>query len=364
MCETPIWIRNRRYYDKRRSRNAFRLDDDHRSALALAPYDVARQWLLVPCGRCPDCLRRLRNDWYVRLERELAFCKAFHQQAVFITITISPKCYKDALNDPSSFIRKFNERLRHKLGHSFKHFYLQEFGEHPQTGGVNRLHFHGFMFGVDCSYNAIRDAVSPFGFIWISAATLKRARYVVKYVTKQITAYRPDGSVIPEGLTRKYTRKFVSPHVGDYVGVKPIPSATSWTWSYYDSSTRVTYNYSIPRYYDRYLSEKSKWIRALRSADAYARFSRNNLVKRIVDFLIETTLPKGALSCRDSYNWQNKKALEFSKVRVPDGAFNSLPILSWDILEFWKKSFNLHIPNEYLYKLKHLWQNNLSLVTS
>lgn len=363
MCETPIWIRNRRYYDKRRSRNAFRLDDDHRSALALAPYDVARQWLLVPCGRCPDCLRRLRNDWYVRLERELAYCKDFSRQAIFVTITIAPKYYNDALNDPSSFIRRFNERLRHKLGHSFKHFYLQEFGEHPMTGGPNRLHFHGFMFGINCSYNTIRNAVSKFGFIWIGKASLKRARYVVKYVTKQITAYKPDGSVIPQGLCRKYTRKFVSPNVGNYLGLKPAPSASNWTWSYLDFKTRIAYNYAIPRYYDRYLSESSKWIRALRSADMYARFSCNNLVKRIVGFLIDTTLPKGALSSRDTYKWQNQKALEFAKALTPDGARNSLPILSWDVLDFWEKSFNLRLPNEYLYKLRHLWQNNLSLAT-
>ena len=75
-CSSPIWIRNRRYFDKTNPcRNG---SDVAKSALALRPWDVARQWLMVPCGKCEDCLRRQRNDWFVRLERELARCKAEH----------------------------------------------------------------------------------------------------------------------------------------------------------------------------------------------------------------------------------------------------------------------------------------------
>ena len=115
-CSSPIWIRNRRYFDKK---NPCRSGSDvAKSALALRPWDISRQWLMVPCGKCEDCLRRQRNDWFVRLERELARCKAESQQAIFITITISPKYYDEALRDPSKFIRRWNERLRHKIGHS------------------------------------------------------------------------------------------------------------------------------------------------------------------------------------------------------------------------------------------------------
>ena len=157
-CSSPIWIRNRRYFDKK---NPCRGGSDvAKSALALRPWDVARQWLMVPCGKCEDCLRRQRNDWFVRLERELTRCKADSQQAIFITITIAPKYYNEALLDPSRFIRRFNERLRHKLGHSFKHAFFQEFGTHPEMGNEPRLHFHGFLFGTNVLYNTIRSAVS------------------------------------------------------------------------------------------------------------------------------------------------------------------------------------------------------------
>lgn len=194
-CSSPIWIRNRRYFDKKNPcRNG---SDVAKSALALRPWDVARQWLMVPCGKCEDCLRRQRNNWFVRLERELARCKADSQQAIFITITIAPKYYNEALLDPSKFIRRWNERVRHSLGHSFKHAFFQEFGTHPEIGSEPRLHFHGFLFGTNCLYNDIRKAVGDLGFVWLGVGTHKRARYVVKYVTKQI-------QFNPEDISDKY----------------------------------------------------------------------------------------------------------------------------------------------------------------
>lgn len=340
--------------------------DDHRTALALRPYDVARQWIAVPCGKCEDCLRRLRNDWYVRLERELRYCKDYKKEAIFVTITIAPRHYKKALADPSAFIRKFNERIRHRLGHSFKHAYFQEFGEHPQTGGSNRLHFHGFMFGIDCSYNTIRSAVSDFGFIWIGRATHKRARYVVKYVCKQLDIYDKDGNLIIDPNiddVRKYTRKFISPGVGNYLGNFARPSASVATWSYMDWKTRRPYEYSIPRYYDRYLTEESRLIREVRSADAYSRFSSDPLVKHVVRFFVERTLPANSLARRASYNWMNKKSLEFAKAGENGLAFISPTWLSSDIVDYWKQGFGLEIPPNLLIKHKHLWRNNLLLAT-
>lgn len=122
-CLSPIWIRNRRYFDKK---NPCRDGSDvAKSALALRPWDIARQWLMVPCGKCEECLRCQRNNWFVRLERELARCKAESQQAIFITITIAPKYYEEALRNPSIFIRRWNERVRHRLGHSFKHAFFR-----------------------------------------------------------------------------------------------------------------------------------------------------------------------------------------------------------------------------------------------
>ena len=351
-CKSPIWIRNRRYFRK----DALLSEhvDYCKSSLALAPWDISRQWLMVPCGKCEDCLRRLRNDWFVRIERELARCKVESRQAIFITITINPKHYDKALLNPSDFIRKWNERVRHRIGHSFKHCFFQEFGTHPETGSEPRLHFHGFLFGTDVLYNEIRSAVSDLGYVWLAKASLKRARYCVKYVVKQI-GYSPeqvaghyitvDGKLTPLARVlehRRYTRKFVSAGVGDYLGNRPAPSASMSSWSYSDIKTGVNYNYSIPRYYDRYLQQKDQTIRAVRSADAYSRFSRSALVRCIVDLCVKKFLPSSALSSRETYSWEMKKFREFASAG-PIPAMDPPTWLDRDIIESWYDLYGISL---------------------
>jgi len=352
-CSSPIWIRNRRYFDKK---NPCRDGSDvAKSALALRPWDVARQWLMVPCGKCEDCLRRQRNDWFVRLERELASCKADNQQAIFITITIAPKYYNEALLDPSRFIRRFNERLRHKLGHSFKHAFFQEFGTHPETGNEPRLHFHGFLFGTNVLYNTIRAVVRDLGFVWLAKATHKRARYCVKYVTKQIQ-FNPeeisdkfvtvDGKPTPLSCLlqhRRYTRKFVSAGVGDFLGYMPRPSARVASWSYLDFSKRINYNYSIPRYYLKYLKSEDETLRSIAAADAYARFSKSSLVKRIVSLCVERFGFNSAVSCRASYTWEQKQIMRFSASSRKMPAFDPPAWLDMDIIQFWIDHYKLQL---------------------
>ena len=352
-CSSPIWIRNRRYFDKK---NPCRDGSDvAKSALALRPWDISRLWLMVPCGKCEDCLRRQRNDWFVRLERELTCCKANNQQAIFITITIAPKYYNEALLNPSRFIRRFNERLRHKLGHSFKHAFFQEFGTHPEMGNEPRLHFHGFLFGTNVLYNVIRSAVRDLGFVWLSKATHKRARYCVKYVTKQIQ-FNPEeisdkyvtvnGNPTPLSCLlqhRRYTRKFVSAGVGDFLGYMPRPSARVSTWSYYSTEKGINYNYSIPRYYYRYLKSEDEVMRSIAAADAYAHFSKSSLVKRVVSLCVERFSLNSAVSRRASYAWEQKQIMRFSASSQTMPDFDPPAWLDMDILQFWRDHYKLQL---------------------
>lgn len=352
-CSSPIWIRNRRYFDEKNPcRNG---SDVAKSALALRPWDIARQWLMVPCGKCEDCLRRQRNDWFVRLERELTRCKAESQQAIFITITIAPKYYEEALLNPSKFIRRFNERIRHKIGHSFKHAFFQEFGTHPETGSEPRLHFHGFLFATNVMYNEIRKAVGDLGFVWLAKATRKRARYVVKYVTKQIQ-FNPeeisDKFVTLNGKItslatllqhRRYTRKFVSAGVGDFLGYFPRPSARVSRWSYFDTKTSINYEYSIPRYYTRYFKPEDEVIRSITAADSYARFSKSPLVRRIVSLCVKRFGLDSSVSCRETYTWEQKQMIRFaaSSRKMPD--FDPPTWLDSSIFRFWKEHYKLQL---------------------
>lgn len=351
-CSHPIWIRNRRY--SRKDALFWEYSDYAKSSLALAPWDISRQWLMVPCGKCEDCLRRLRNDWFVRLERELARCKAEGQQSIFITITIAPKYYEEALRDPARFIRRWNERVRHKIGHSFKHAFFQEFGTHPETGQHPRLHFHGFLFGTNVLYNEIRSAVRDLGFVWLAKGTHKRARYAVKYVTKQI-GFDPeqiaDQTIVLDGKTiplaralehKRYTRKFVSAGVGDYLGNRRAPSASVSSWDYMDPKTGVAYSYAIPRYYNRYLKPSDQIIRAVRSSDAYSRFSKSHLVRYVTSLCVQRFLPSSTLSSRETYSWEMKKFREFASA----GSIPAMDPPTWldrDIIKSWYDFYGLSL---------------------
>jgi len=300
-------------------------------------------------------LRRQRNDWFVRLERELARCKAESRQAIFITITIAPKYYQEALLDPARFIRRWNERVRHTLGHSFKHAFFQEFGTHPETGSEPRLHFHGFLFGTNCMYNDIRAAVRDLGFVWLGKGTHKRARYVVKYVTKQIQ-FKPEdvsdkfvtinGKATPLSSLlqhRRYTRKFVSAGVGDFLGYMPRPSVRTSSWSYFDFAKRINYNYSIPRYYLKYLKPEDEVVRSITAADSYARFSKSPLVKHIVSLCVERFSLNSSVSRRETYSWEQKQIMRFSASsrKMPD--FDPPAWLDLDILRFWQDHYKLQL---------------------
>lgn len=336
MCTSPIWIRNRRYCDKDGISHLCK-SDLYKSNLALSPWDISRQWIMVPCGKCEECLKKARNDWYVRLERELAYCKHHHLQSQFVTITIAPKYYEMAFNNPSAFIRMFNERIRHHLGRSVKHAFFQEFGSHPSTGNLPRLHFHGFLFRCSHRYNVIRKCIGDLGFLWLAPATHKRARYVVKYVVKELDIYTPSGERIVGCTDKRFRRKFISPQVGNYLGIQPRPSFRVRTWDYMDFKTGRVFKYTIPRYYDRYLSEADQVRRKIISSYSYAILGGDPMVKCFLTELVERTIGKSAIDYRKTYSWITDTVSRFirgDKYRS-DRCGVCHTMLDSNILQFW-----------------------------
>lgn len=237
-CLSPIFIRNNRY--SRLTKSEFF------AALKEHPSDVARMRFFVPCGKCAACRRRIRNDWFVRMNREKAYANFMGIKSYFLTITVNPRSYAMALDSPAAFIRSFFESYRHATGKKLKHIVFQEFG------ATGRLHFHGLVFASDLHYSELRQAVEHLGFIWIRESRSADAGYVSKYVTKGL-----ESSDIRYKDPR-YRRKFVSSHFGDYLGSFPPPSSTTRIWSFTDVNSGTTFHYAIPRYYQKYTSAIEK----------------------------------------------------------------------------------------------------------
>lgn len=245
-CSQPLYIKNRRY--------STHAEDYNISQQFLHPEDIFRKTLIVPCGRCKACLHNLRNDWFVRMNREVAYCRSLNIPTHFLTITINPINYDSALENPSDFIRSFFESIRSRFGSSLKHIVFQEFGE------KGRLHFHALIHGFSGKYADLRAAVSRYGFVWIRPVKPTDPGYISKYITKAFD------SSDPRYLQKRYRRRFVSAHYGDYLGEMPAPTAFISVWRFIDTNSGIAYNYRIPRYYNRYLSEEDADRRSVLSA--------------------------------------------------------------------------------------------------
>ena len=84
-------------------------------------------------------------------------------------------------------------------------------------------------------------------------------------------------------------------------------------------------------------------MRSIAAADAYARFSKSSLVKRIVSLCVKRFNLDSAVSRRASYVWEQKQIMRFltSSRKMPD--FDPPAWLDLDILQFWRDHYNLQL---------------------
>lgn len=146
--------------------------------------NVKCSYYLVPCGRCMDCVRRRKNDWYVRA-REEAQSGRF-TQILWLSLTFRDDRLPESRHDISLKLRAFKDRLRKHIGYFPTHFFISERGGKNNNG---RIHLHGFLFmQKEIRYNELRHFWEPFeGFCWIEPAkSLKALTYAFKYAFKGI----------------------------------------------------------------------------------------------------------------------------------------------------------------------------------
>lgn len=119
-------------------------------------------WLEVPCGKCYECRKRQRNDWFVRAFFEYMYTRDVkHGQVFFVTLTYEQAqlpLFHDWVDDTTRpcfsklNVQKFLKRLRMALIRKFripkdqqkeilKYFICSELG--MQT---DRPHHHGLLY--------------------------------------------------------------------------------------------------------------------------------------------------------------------------------------------------------------------------
>lgn len=137
----------------------------------------------VPCGKCPNCLANIRQEWIFRLRAEYMQCKF----GLFVTMTYDDEHYP-ATGTSKRDVQLFLKRLRKALGNrSFRYFIVSEYGDHTARG-----HYHGLFFFqnsyagfpgrelYDCFVNSWRNGFMKFGDIEEGSIV-----YCTKYCLKQ-----------------------------------------------------------------------------------------------------------------------------------------------------------------------------------
>lgn len=167
------------------------------SPLFIRSYGIdGTKTMLIPCGKCAECLKQKQNDYMVRIYEELMQVN----KACFVTLTYSNSnvpffevdgkkyltVWKQDIKDWIKRFRTNYERLTGVKG--IRYFLCSEYG--PKT---KRPHYHCIFFGLDKNdiYLALQDWQARFGFTLAKDIDYSEqkslecsARYVSKYACK------------------------------------------------------------------------------------------------------------------------------------------------------------------------------------
>lgn len=162
-----------------------------------------RKTMLVPCGKCIECLKDRQNSWIYRLFLE----DCTSQHSLFVTLTYDQRslplvlsngyhirygdyiksksiCDCELTLEPDDFT-KYMKRLRKSCGFrsaDSRYFMCGEYGSdngHP--------HYHMLFFYDNKSPEFVEQYIEkcwPFGFVTIEPVIFNRIAYVTKYITE------------------------------------------------------------------------------------------------------------------------------------------------------------------------------------
>lgn len=120
--------------------------------------ELTPEWVVAPCRKCPNCLKKRKFEWRGRLLKEFEYQEMFGSNILMVTLTYSNEYIKTAKETYSRDIAKFFDGLRGKFRRSIRHWCIAELGE--KTG---RFHVHCILF--DAPQELLEWSTStPFGY--------------------------------------------------------------------------------------------------------------------------------------------------------------------------------------------------------
>ena len=198
MCLYPIKMNNKKYTVTKKNGGCVptmpETGVDHEGYVT---YDTRVANVMIPCGRCSECLAAKARNWTARLMEEIPQTKYNY----FITLTFEPIQLgilkrKTGLEECNPLvgvaIRRMLERWRKTYKKSLKHFFITELGHE----GSERIHAHGLIMS-DKPITVEPIEIAPkggmmakwkywkYGHIFVGDYVSNRTiNYLMKYVTK------------------------------------------------------------------------------------------------------------------------------------------------------------------------------------
>jgi hypothetical protein len=194
---------------------------------------ITTEWMGLPCGKCPSCLKRRTSGWSFRLVKE----GERSQTALFVTLTYNtehvPLTENGFMSLDKKHIQDFMKRLRKNSEHKLKYYCVGEYG-----GVRNRPHYHLILFNADpekverawSHYQAGLGYVR-IGSIYIGQVTEASIGYCLKYMQKirKVGKHNRDDrvkefSLMSKGLGANYlTQNMDMWHKNDLVNRMYVP---------------------------------------------------------------------------------------------------------------------------------------------
>lgn len=176
--------------------------------------DITPKMILVPCGKCINCIQRKRAEWSFRLLQELKIS----QKSTFLTLTYNENSIPKNNKLEKKILQNYFKRVR-VTERDLKYYAVGEYGTKTL-----RPHYHAIVFGcdnntlVDQWHNTESSNKDVLGFVTCDTVTEASIHYVTGYV---ISKYG------------KIDEKRVNPLIFGTVGILPLSPSCLKDWEKY-----------------------------------------------------------------------------------------------------------------------------------
>jgi len=232
------------------------------SSRCLTPFPrrhkITGEWMALPCGKCPNCMKRRTSGWSFRLMKE----GDISETALFVTLTYNtsyvPMSENGFMTLDKSAVQLFMKRLRKDSDRKLKYYAIGEYG-----GKRNRPHYHLILFNADpekvekaWSYYSPGGRRISLGNVYIGKVTGASIGDVLKYMQKMPRKKLHDRddrikefSLMSKGLGANYiSNNMVKWHKNDLLNRMYVPLV---------EGKKI----AMPRYYkDKIYSETQKLL--------------------------------------------------------------------------------------------------------